>query len=1311
MQSGGNHNSTNDDHARHGSAAHPAAASQDYETRVSELWKQLLGLPQVSIDDNFFEVGGTSLLATLLLKRINEAFGEQLSIATIFEHATIRSFARMLRGESSADAAIPTNSTQAATSATTSEHGKDNSAIAIIGITGRFPGAESVEEFWKNLCDGVESITFLDREQLEPSERLIAEQNESYVSSRPLLKAPDLFDAEFFGIYPKEAAQMDPQHRIFLECAWEVLERAGYAPDHTPGSVGVFAGCSMNTYFMRNLADQRGFVEDFTGNYQVGNYSTMMGNDKDFLPTRISYKLNLSGPSMSVQSACSTALVAVSQACQSLMTEGCDMALAGAVSVTFPLHRGYVPQEGGLASMDGHCRPFDEKASGTVFGHGAGVVLLKRLDDALACGDQVLAVIRGFAINNDGAMKVGYTAPSVDGQANVIRRAQKMAGVTADSISYIEAHGTGTPLGDPIEVSALNKAFRSTTNAAHFCSLGTAKANVGHLDVAAGVTGLIKTVLQIENRTIPGLLHFNKPNPDLHIEGSPFFVDQQTRRWNGNGHPLRAGVSAFGVGGTNAHIIVEEPPVFAEHEPLKQARESQLIVWSAKTPSALAHMTDSLAAHFSGDPRTSLADAAFTLQAGRSGHKLRRAAVASSNREAASIHTLSGDALIQNDHPFANPRIAFCFPGQGIQRVGMGRGLYESEPVFSQSFDACDAILTPLLGRTMRSLIYPESTDADPSTTLNQTLYAQPAIFAFEYALAQLWLSWGIKPTAMVGHSVGEYVCACLAGVLTLEDALKLLTARSRLMQSLPSGSMLAVRTGYEKVASLIASSDAPLDIAAINSPRLCVVSGTDEAIDTFIALLDAEKIAHRKLVTSHAFHSRLMDPILDAFANEAAKTTFSSPTIPYVSTLTGNWITGEEVQQPDYWVRHLRQTVRFADAVSTLAAAPETILLEVGPAETLVQLMRQTVLELNVDKKTAPLAFASLARAKDGVKDEQAILMTLGRLWAAGATPDWIKLHSESPRKRVLLPTYPFDRKRFWIEPAQTTRSNALPAVIAPNTLIHSIDSLTHSADATFSLVPAEDSSMTISATAASDEAAMLNDLKALIADLSGTDLSDAEADASFLELGFDSLFLTQLTQGIQSKYRVKLTFRQIMESYPTLDSLAKHLEETVAPNLQPAKAAPTVQPAAPTLSQTPVTTVPATIVSAAAPGSLESLFASQMQAMNNLFQQQIELLRGQQPSATAPAAAPTAVPVARPVPPVTQAATVEAKPVKPAFVPFKPLQRGETGGLNPVQEEYLQSFIKTYNAKTGASQDLHPAASFRLRRRSSRFRLQCAA
>ncbi len=808
------------------------------------------------------------------------------------------------------------------------ENGNNLTGIAIVGMAGRFPGARDVQEFWKNLANGVESISALKEEELEIGDAALWSQP-NFVKARAVLDDADMFDANFWGMYPKEAEITDPQHRVFMECAWNALEDAGYDPQAYKGAVGLFAGCSMNTYFLRNLCSDRDFVEEFTRTYQVGSYPALVGNHIDFLATKIAYRLNLRGPAYTVQCGCSTSLVAVCQACQSLLSYQSDMALAGGVSISFPQKRGYLYQPDGMVSPDGHCRTFDIQSQGTVFGSGAAVVLLKRLDDAIADGDYVHAVIKGFALNNDGSAKVGFAAPSVEGQAEVIAMAQASAGVSPESISYIECHGTGTPLGDPIEVAAATKAFRASTKAKGFCAIGTAKTNVGHLDIAAGATGLIKTVLSMKNGQLPATLHFQQANPKLALEESPFFVNAKLTEWKRNGGPLRAGVSAFGVGGTNAHVIVEESPSVPRSQ---SRRESQLLVLSAKTSTALQKASTNLAEHLKSNSNLSLADIAYTLQIGRRAFEHRRFIVASSHNGA--IQALeASDSKRSGVTKQARPSVVFMFPGQGAQYHQMGSQLYESEPEYRKWADECADILKPLLPQDLRKVLYANAGNADVQKFLTSTVFAQPAIFTTEFALAKLWMSWGIQPDAMIGHSVGEFVAACLGGVFSLKDALHLVATRGCMMQDLPKGSMLAVRLPEMETRALL---NPQVSIAAINSPGLCVVSGPIPEIEKLEKTLTERNVMSRRLHTSHAFHSPMMDPVVVPFTEVVKKIKLKPTAIPYVSGVSGQWVTTEQTLDPRYWATHLREPVRFADGLTSLGTLQNSVLLEVGPGNTL---------------------------------------------------------------------------------------------------------------------------------------------------------------------------------------------------------------------------------------------------------------------------------------------------------------------------------------------------------------------------------------
>src|SRR6202453_837708 len=852
------------------------------------------------------------------------------------------------------------------------EHGPIE-GIAIVGMSGKFPGAPNLDVFWQNLRNGVETVSFFKPEELEFG------NGADTVNARGILPEVDLFDAEFFGFTPREAEYTDPQHRLFLQTAFEALENAGYDPDRFAGSIGMFAGCSQNTYLLANLVSNPEFLREYLASQQMGSHPALLGNDKDFLATRVSYKLNLRGPSMTVQTACSTSLVAICQAAQSLQNFQCDVALAGGVSITFPQKRGYRYEEGAIVSRDGHCRPFDAACDGTVFGDGVGLVVLKRAEEAIRDGDTIHAFIRGFAVNNDGSGKVSYMAPSVDGQTEVIATAQALAGIDPRTVTYVEAHGTGTSLGDPIEIAALTKAFRSHTADTGFCAIGSGKSNHGHLEGAAGVAGLIKTVLALQQRELPPSLHFSAPNPRIDFAASPFFVNATLREWQpAPGAPLRAGVSSFGVGGTNAHVVVEEALVPAPAlASTKADTQPQLLVLSARTATALDAATEKLAEHLAAHPEIDLADAAYTQQTGRRVFNHRRAIVATSAQAALDvIAKKTASHFISADTHGQKKEIAFLFPGQGAQEVDMGRGLYENLPVYRESVDLCARLLQPRLGLDLRDVLYPaEAKRAGAKEQLLQTWLTQPALFVVEYALAQTWLKWGVKPAIMVGHSLGEYVAACLAGVFSLEDALHVLAERGRLMQSLPSGTMLAVVVSEAELAPILPEG---LSLAAVNSAKVCVVSGPAEITSAWKIALKEKGIGFRELATSHAFHSAMMDPILAPFESVVESVQRQPAQLPIISTLRGGLVDAKEWCEPSYWSGQLRHTVRFAAALDELLTREQLAILEVGPGQILTALVRQ-----HAAKKPDQIAAYSLPRNKE-MGDSESLLSALGQLWTA---------------------------------------------------------------------------------------------------------------------------------------------------------------------------------------------------------------------------------------------------------------------------------------------------------------------------------------
>lgn len=976
----------------------------EIESQIAQIWQQVLGFT-VGSESNFFELGGNSLLLLQVQHKLQTQFGKQLTVADMFKYATVKAMAGYL-------------SNQTVKNAITKRITTDTCDIAVIGMACRFPGANNVDEFWQNLCDGVESISVFSDEEVLASgvdPRLL--NNPNYVKAKPAIADIELFDAEFFGYSPKEAQLIDPQQRLLLECAWESLEDAGCNPLTYKGAIGIYAGAVMNTYLLNNVypslhnLDSQDNLQAVTLD-SMGGFQMMVSNDKDYLTTRVSYKLNLTGPSVNVQTACSTSLVAIHMACQSLVNGECDMSLAGGVSVAVPQKSGYLYQEGTIVSPDGHCRAFDAKAKGTVFGNGVGIVVLKKLQNAIADSDRIYAVIKGTAINNDGGAKVGYLAPNGDGQAKVASQAMAQAGVKAESIGYVEMHGTGTVLGDPIEVGGLTQAFRENTQNQGFCAIGSVKTNVGHLQIASGVAGFIKTVLTLHHQKIPPSLHFETPSPQIDFANSPFYVNTSLQNWETS--PRFAGVNSLGVGGTNAHVILTENPV--ETLParfLNNDRPIHLLTLSAKNPSVLQALIKRYQVFLTSHLEENLADICFTANTGRSHFQYRIAIVADS------ISDLTAQLDSAKTKVISKPRIAFLFTGQGSQYGGMGKELYK-QPVFRANIDECDRILRLYLAKPLLEILYPLVKD----TSIDATNYSQSAIFALEYALYKLWQSWGIHPEIVMGHSVGEYVAAVIAGVFSLEDGLKLVATRGRLMQTLAPGGMVVVRADIAKVQAAITDYK-DVAISAINGIENIVISGSPEALQSVVARLATQGIETRFLNVSRPFHSPLMQPILGEFEQIATQITYNLPSMAIISNITGE-IVNEAIATPEYWCEHILKPVQFAAGMKTLQQAGFNVFVECGAKPILLGMGR-----LLVDEG---VWLPSLRPSSDW----RQILSSLALLYEQGVTVDWVSFDSDYPRCKVGLPTYPFQKQRHWIESSVKNKNTV-------ETLHRNVSTFTH--------------------------------------------------------------------------------------------------------------------------------------------------------------------------------------------------------------------------------------------------------------------------
>jgi len=971
------------------------------EEVVAGIWAEVLHLDRVGVHDNFFELGGHSLKLIQIHQRLREALDTDLAVVELFEFPTIAALVKRLQGEVPEKTLLADARDRVAGRATPA----DEEAIAIVGMAGRFPGAADIPALWSNLRAGVESIRRFTREELLdasfPSRVL---DDPDFVPAMGWLADTDKFDAGFFGYSPREAELIDPQHRLFLEYAWSALENAGRAPGEFDGLIGVFGGAGRNTY-RENIDSHPDLVAS-------AGLQTVLGGERDFLTTRVSYKLGLGGPSVNVQTACSTSLVAVHMACRSLRGRECDMALAGGVAVAVPAEGGYTYHQDGIGSPDGHCRTFDQSAKGTVAASGVAVVVLRRLSDALGDGDTIHAVIRGTAINNDGSAKVGFTAPGVDGQSRVIAMALADAGVDAETIGYVEAHGTATSLGDPIEVAALTRAYGPRESGKSRCGLGSLKSNLGHLDAAAGVASLIKATLCLSHGELVPSLHFRVPNPEIDFDKGPFFVTTENRAWASPAdHPRRAAVSSFGIGGTNAHVILEEAP--APRRTPKPGRPWRVLALSALSKESLRQAAEQLAERLDAQPEVDLDDVAYTLQVGRKSFRHRRVVLARTRKDAVRALTAPGDPHSWSSSTKPDgAKVVFMFPGQGAQYAGMARELYDHEAVFRTTVDEVAEFMSDAIGCHLSEILYPAAGAAASDELTSRTLVTQSALFAVELGLARLWMSWGIKPVACIGHSIGEYVAACVSEAVSLEDALRLVKARGLLMEEAPEGAMLAVALDEKTLARRLG---AGLWLSAVNGPASCVVSGVPERVELLETELGAEAVECRRLRTAGAFHSGLMDSVIGPLEDVAREVAIAAPRIPYVSNVTGDWVSASDLE-PGYWGRHVREAVRFDDGVARVLESGATVLLEVGPGNTLSALARQ---RLRANAATDVTVLTSLRHARQEAQDAETVGEALGRLWSAGVAPDWCAYHAGTARRRVPLPTYRFSKDRYWIDRA----------------------------------------------------------------------------------------------------------------------------------------------------------------------------------------------------------------------------------------------------------------------------------------------------
>ena len=1100
-------------------------ARNEWESALAAIWCEVLQLDDVGVHDNFFELGGKSILALRVIRLVKDKYNKQITSPEFFDRPTIEDLAILLAQEAP----------QAEHLEPAADYSRED--IAIIGMACRFPDARNVSEYWQNLIQNRETIRFFSKEELDSTLSPETIDSPQYVAARGIVDDADLFDEHFFGVTPNEAKLIDPQQRISLEVAYHALEDAGIHPESSQAKIGVWAGSYTTTYYQKNLLANPELV-DTVGEFQLSVY-----NEKDYIATRIAHKLNLRGPAINVNTACSTGLVSVIEACKSIHAGDCDMALAGGASIHFPQNSGHLHQAGSIMSPDGHCRPFDADSAGTLFSDGVGMVVLKRLSAAIKDNDRIYAVIKGCGINNDGGHKASFTAPSVEGQSGAIRQAIQNAGVEVNDIGYVEAHGTATPIGDPIEVSALTKTFANYTDEKQFCAIGSVKSNLGHTVAAAGIAGLIKSSLALQQEIIPATLHYQTPNPQIDFEQSPFFVADKNHKWERTNAPRHAGISSFGVGGTNAHVIISEAPQIEVQSNQEQAQPTNgypvsLLPMTAKRQESIDSLESDLLEKLSSS-QANLGGLAYTLQRQRYHFGVRKFVIADSQQECVD--------LLQQTKPhrsgqakLASPRqkLTFMFPGQGSQYVGMGKNLYDHSKVFRSAVDECAEILNRYLDRDLRDVLYPEGSEDQAAEILRSTQFTQPAIFTIGYSLAKLWQHWGYEPDSFIGHSIGEFVAGCLAGVFQLEDALMLIAKRGEWMQNLPGGSMLSVKSSGEDIEKRLTGS---LAIASYNAPTLCVVAGPTTEVEAFQQLLENDGIVCRHLHTSHAFHSSMMDEIVAPYEKLIQSIELHPPQKPILSAVTGDWMSDEVATDPRYWAEHLRAPVKFSTAIEKIwQTQPDQVLLELGPRKTLSTLALQHAKpaarsQNDHSKTTKHLAFSSLGDSAENNSEWYSILWSVGQLWLQGISPQWDRFYEDGLPEKTDAPLYPFVRKRHFVEPlgSQPTRSN--PS--ASDT--HPTNEPTTSTETSISGKVIMDKKLI-----QCRKSQIAEKIAEVFENTSGVEVNEFDSSMTFLEMGLDSLVLTQTASAMKKAFQAEVTFRQMLEETPTVEALTDFLD-----------------------------------------------------------------------------------------------------------------------------------------------------------------------